>query len=89
MHETPRDLAERLGVPDSATGRTCRQIGRQLLKEALYGDRAYHRRTLKGVVAALAGAEPGETATALERALAAWDRRTVARFEAALSAPAE
>jgi DNA-binding FadR family transcriptional regulator len=51
------------------------------LAEALYGDRAYHRRVLRKVAAALA--QPPELAAQqLEEVLATWDRKTVARFRA-------
>jgi DNA-binding FadR family transcriptional regulator len=46
------------------------------LREALYGDRAYHRRVLRQAARALAVAD----VHALDQTLAAWDRRTVARF---------
>jgi DNA-binding FadR family transcriptional regulator len=49
------------------------------LSEALYGDRAYHRRALRRAIGALAGA-PAEAVSELEQALAVWDRRTVTRF---------
>jgi DNA-binding FadR family transcriptional regulator len=66
-----------------ATARLVREV--PPLAEALYGDRAYHRRVLKRAAAALARATPAEAAAELEAVLAAWDRRTVARFRAALT----
>jgi hypothetical protein len=48
------------------------------LMDALYADRAYHRRVLLRAARALAVGDR----QALERTLAAWDRRTVARFRA-------
>jgi hypothetical protein len=65
------------------TGQLVRQVPH--LAEALYGDRAYHRRMLRRAIASLAGAAPDAAAAALDEVLAAWDRRTVARFRAALA----
>jgi DNA-binding FadR family transcriptional regulator len=48
--------------------------------EALYGDRAYHRRTVRKVMEAFAGADVDEAARGMDRILAAWDRRAVDRF---------
>jgi DNA-binding FadR family transcriptional regulator len=67
---------------------TTEQLVREVphVAEALYGDRAYHRRVLRSIATALgAGAGPTAAATAIEAALAAWDRRTVARFRDALA----
>jgi hypothetical protein len=55
-----------------------------LLAEALFGDRAYHRKVVRRLLAVAGGFEAGHAAGELEAALAAWDRRTVARFRAAL-----
>jgi DNA-binding FadR family transcriptional regulator len=66
-----------------ATARLVREVPQ--LAEAFYGDRAYHRRVLRRVAVALARATPAEAAVELEEVLAAWDRRTVARFRAALA----
>src|SRR6185295_19397157 len=56
------------------TGRLVREVPH--LAEALYGDRAYHRRVLARAAQALAAAD----GAALEPILEAWDRRTVARY---------
>ncbi len=49
--------------------------------EALYGDRAYHRRVIARIAAAMALRDGADAAAAeVERALAGWDRRTVDRF---------
>ncbi|MCC6620148.1 MAG: FadR family transcriptional regulator [Deltaproteobacteria bacterium] len=66
------------------TGKIVREVPH--LAEALYADRTYHRAVLRRTVRALAGATPDEAASAVEAALAAWDRRTVARFRAHLEA---
>jgi DNA-binding FadR family transcriptional regulator len=90
---TETDLAFTSAVVDAAgqsaiaaifhsTARLVREVPQ--LAEALYGDRAYHRRVLKRAAAALA-ATPATAAAELEEVLAAWDRRTVARFRAALT----
>jgi DNA-binding FadR family transcriptional regulator len=54
------------------------------LSTALYGDRAYYRRVLRRTVSALADATLASATVELEAVLAAWDRRTVARFRAHL-----
>jgi DNA-binding FadR family transcriptional regulator len=65
------------------TARLVREVPQ--LAEALYGDRAYHRRVLRGAAAAFAQPSPATAARELEDVLSAWDRRTVSRFRAALS----
>lgn len=52
--------------------------------EALYGDRAYHRRVLRRSATALTHSSATAAATELEEVLVAWDRRTVGRFRAQL-----
>jgi DNA-binding FadR family transcriptional regulator len=66
-----------------ATARLVREVPQ--LADALYGDRAYHRRVLKRAAVALARPTPAEGAAELEELLAAWDRRSVARFRAAIA----
>ena len=66
------------------TARLVREVPH--LREALFADRAYHRRVLKRAAAALARTPASAAAAELEEVLAAWDRRTVARFRAALTA---
>jgi len=66
------------------TARLVREVPH--LRDALFADRAYHRRVLKRAAAALARTPPAAAAAELEEVLAAWDRRTVSRFRAALTA---
>ena len=65
------------------TARLVREVPH--LAVALYGDRAYHRRVLRGAAAAFANPVPAAAATELEDVLSDWDRRTVNRFRAALA----
>jgi DNA-binding FadR family transcriptional regulator len=53
--------------------------------DALYGDRDYHRRTRRKVMAAFAQGDAEEAALRMDRVLAAWDRRAVDRLLAALA----
>jgi DNA-binding FadR family transcriptional regulator len=48
--------------------------------EALYADRAYHRRTVRGVIAAFGQGDIEVAATRMDRVLASWDRRAADRF---------
>ena len=64
------------------TSRLVREVPR--LDEALYGDRAYHRRVLRRTAGALALAPAAAAASELDEILAAWDRRTVTRFRGLL-----
>ena len=72
----------------AAVFHTIEQLVREVphLAEALYGDRAYHRALLRRAAIALTGVSPDAAAAALEQTLAAWDRRTVARFVTRLGA---
>jgi GntR family transcriptional repressor for pyruvate dehydrogenase complex len=69
-----------------ATSRLVREV--PALAEAFYGDRAYHRRVLRrsaeSMASAVAGLQAADAAAQLDEVLAAWDRRTVARFRRAL-----
>jgi DNA-binding FadR family transcriptional regulator len=88
------DLALSAAVVDAAgqlavaavfhtTARLVREVPH--VADALYGDRARYRRMLRRLGGALAGART-DAAAELEAALAAWDRGTVARFRASLTA---
>ena len=95
LHEVAEtDLAFTAAVVDAAgqsavaaifhtTARLVREVPH--LAHALFADRAYHRRMLKHAAAALARTPASTAAAELEVVLAAWDRRTVARFRDALT----